>query len=294
VAEKPEIPVRFDLVPSRGPRYTAEVGSDSLLAVSSPRIGHTMRLIVFAAAILICVVPPAQGQDVSSPRQRQPTADTTGLPRYYRLFLTGETLERRGRRSEAAAAFRNAATVAYAEGDTHLAISLVGRGAGVQDPSFISSVTAQLAASPLFEQTRDIEAEAAFVQQTRSTVSSLRLDDSTPLSRTIRSAADAHMVLEDLASGGPVTEIRIRSDRRGMEVRVRRWVSKFQNGPWETVRADTTLRRRIPARYQFCYLNPTTRKAVLIDQPCRVVESCSIALPSAFALPANDNCSSRS
>jgi hypothetical protein len=246
-----------------------------------------MRFISLAAVIaLFGCGTKGQASITSEPTAITADADTVP-PGAYQSFATGEALEQAGRLSEAAAAFRSAAAQAKAAGDTHLAIAFLGRAVAATDSTFLSTITSQLGSSPLNVQTLDVEAEAAFVGQARQTVSPLQIVEANDLAEMIMSAADAHAVLEDLASEGRSTNIRIQSPQPGLEVRIRRWVFRFQNGPWETIRADTTLSQRMRVRYEFCYMNPASQRAEVIAQPCTGGENCSITLPSAFATRVN-------
>ena len=236
-------------------------------------------LLAIALVVLTTTCPVGLSAQISVA-----VSDTT----VQRLVRTGEAMERAGRQREAAEAYQNAARAAQREGDIHFAVSLVGRAAAVSDPALASRIIARLGVSPLLRQERDLEEEEAFVQQTREIVSSLRINVANDLTDRILSVADAQVMLEDLASGGRHTSIRILSSRPGLEVRVRRWAFRFKDGPWETVRADTTLGGRIRARYEFCYLNPATRAAELIDQPCAESDICSITLPSDHAAKVDD------
>lgn len=257
-----------------------------------------MRLIAIAAVSLVYASgltgqTPGSRADVHPQPREAVAADTADLTRAYRLFSAGEALERSGRRREAAVSFQDAATAAAAAGETHLAISFAGRAAAASDRTFSRAVANQLEASPMFRPERGVLEEDLFVQRTRRTVFGLRLVTEHDVTGMITSAGEAHAVLEDLAGRGRNTAIRVLSSRPGMEVRVRRWVFKFDDGPWETVRADTTLAGRIRALYQFCYLDPSTRTAKLIDQPCTASDHCTIALPSAHASTV-ENCRSGS
>jgi hypothetical protein len=251
-----------------------------------------MRLIALTTAITLY----SFGLGSQTPAFSQPTtptavADTSALQRAYQSFAAGEALERAGRLPEAADRFRSAAAQAKAGRDTHLAIAFLGRAIAATDSTLFGTVATQLGTSPLNVQTLDIEAEAAFVEQARQTLSPLQLVEAGDVTGMIMSAADAHAVLEDLASKGRSTNIQIQSPQRGLEVRIRRWVFQFQNGPWETIRADTTLSQRKRVRYEFCYINPASQRAELIDQPCTESDTCSITVPSTFATRVN-NCGS--
>lgn len=143
-----------------------------------------------------------------------------------------------------------------------------------QDTTVAGRAAFLLNASPVFDPSRSMEREAAFIRAVRDLL--LRANVSDSVAAQVDSTDEATLILETLLEGR-ITTIRVTSPIRDFRVEVRPWRYRTSTTvPWSTVRADTSIRRPA-AGYQFRYRPPGAARDTVVDEPC--ADPCDVHLP---------------
>jgi hypothetical protein len=226
---------------------------------------------------------PAQRAEEIELRALAVLADTAQAARIQGLTLlqeAGELWMNAGRSVEAASAFERAALTAFAAREGDLGAGLYGRALRVRDPDFDQEVHDRLEQSPLLLAQRDLQQELEFLNDTRDFASTLDLTGVDAIAASWESAADAHFFLEGIFASMRTTDVAIRSDMDGLDVRLRPLRHRYFGGGWESIRTDTTLLRE-PVSYELCYIDPQSQRTRLLEVRC--TNGCLVEVPNPFA-----------